>query len=149
MVSKLFHAKRQPFPSSQQTTYAAALPCQQHDHMKLKNKNHKVRESRIFTATSSKIDLWWEFPQEALGNCTSVGLIYRWMHSINKQHINGIKEPTRGYQNSNTSQIFIFGGYVKVRESLYTRVIIWVSNILDHSDTRAIFPGYESFLHGI
>ena len=33
---------------------------------------------------------------------------------------NGIKEPTHGYQNCNTSQILIFGGYVKVRESLYT-----------------------------
>ena len=36
---------------------------------------------------------------------------------------NGFKEPTRGYQNYNTSQILIFGGYVKVRESLYTWVI--------------------------
>ena len=33
---------------------------------------------------------------------------------------NGIKEPTHGYQNCNISQILIFGGYVKVRESLYT-----------------------------
>ena len=33
---------------------------------------------------------------------------------------NGIKEPTRGYQDCNTSEIFIFGGHVKVRESLYT-----------------------------
>ena len=40
---------------------------------------------------------------------------------------NGIKEPIRGYQNCNTNQILIFGGYVKVRESLYTRVVIWVS----------------------
>ena len=31
----------------------------------------------------------------------------------------GIKELTRGYQNFNTSQIMVFGGYVKVRESLY------------------------------
>ena len=29
-----------------------------------------------------------------------------------------------GYQNCNANQISIFGGYVKVRESLYTRVII-------------------------
>ena len=32
----------------------------------------------------------------------------------------GIKEPTCGYQNCHTSQILVFGGYVKVRESLYT-----------------------------
>jgi hypothetical protein len=63
--------------------------------------------------------------------------------------INGIKEPTCRYQNSNTSQIFIVGGYVKVRESLYTRVIIWVSNILNHIDSRVIFSRCECFLHGI
>ena len=38
--------------------------------------------------------------------------------------INGIKEPTHGYQNCNTSQILIFGGYVDVRESLSNGVII-------------------------
>ena len=62
------------------------------------------------------------------------------MVSINNI-INGIKEPTHRYQNSNPSQIFIVGGYVKVRESLYTRVIIWVNNMLDHIDSRAIFLG--------
>ena len=41
---------------------------------------------------------------------------------------NGIKEPTRGYQNCIASQILIYGGYLKFRESLYTQVIIWVSN---------------------
>jgi len=56
---------------------------------------------------------------------------------------NCIKEPTRGYQNCNTSQLLIFGGYVKARESLYTRVIIWVDTILYHMDTRAILPRYE------
>ena len=45
---------------------------------------------------------------------------------------NVIKEPTRGYENCNTSQILIFGGYVKVRESLYTQVIIWIKTILNH-----------------
>ena len=35
---------------------------------------------------------------------------------------NGSKEPTLGYQNYNTSQILIFGGYLKLRESvLYPR----------------------------
>ena len=49
-----------------------------------------------------------------------------------------------GYQNCNTSQIFIFGGHLKVRESLYTRVIIWVNTTLNHFDTRAILPEVES-----
>ena len=54
---------------------------------------------------------------------------------------NGITEPTLGYQNCNTSQILIFGAYVKVREPLYTRVIIWGN--LNHIDTRGILPRYE------
>lgn len=32
--------------------------------------------------------------------------------------------PVCAYQNCNTSQVWIFRGYVKVRESLYTQVII-------------------------
>ena len=56
---------------------------------------------------------------------------------------NGIKEPTHGYQNCNTNQIMIFGGYLKVRESLSTRVIIWVNTILNHIDIRAILPTHE------
>ena len=51
---------------------------------------------------------------------------------------NGIKELTRRYQNCNTSQILLFGGYVKVRESLYTRASIWVTTILSHIDSREI-----------
>jgi hypothetical protein len=54
-----------------------------------------------------------------------------------------IKEPPHGYQNCNTSQILIFGGYVKVKKSLYTRVVIWVNIILNHIDTMAILIGYE------
>jgi hypothetical protein len=50
---------------------------------------------------------------------------------------------TCGYQNCNTSQISIVGGYLKVRESLYTRVIIWVNSILTHIDTGAILLKYE------
>ena len=57
---------------------------------------------------------------------------------------NGVKEPTHGYQNCNTNQILIFGGYVKVRESLYTQVIIWVNAILNYIDTRLTLPRYES-----
>ena len=47
---------------------------------------------------------------------------------------NGIKEPTHGYHNCNTNQILILDGYVKVRESLDIRVIIWVDTILNHID---------------
>ena len=53
----------------------------------------------------------------------------------------GIEEPTRGYQNCNTSQTFIFERkYVKVRESLYICVIIWVNTILNHADTGSLLP---------
>ena len=55
----------------------------------------------------------------------------------------GIKEPTWEYQICNTSQKLIFGGYVKVRESFYTQVIIWVDTILNHIDTTVILPRYE------
>ena len=48
---------------------------------------------------------------------------------------NGIKEPTRGYQNCNISHILIFCGYVMVRESLCTRVIIWVNTMLNHIES--------------
>ena len=58
---------------------------------------------------------------------------------------NGTKEPTRRYQNCNTNRIMIFSGYVKVRESLSTRVIIWVNTILNHIDTRAVLPRYAGF----
>jgi hypothetical protein len=59
---------------------------------------------------------------------------------------NCINEPTHGYQNCNTSQILIFGGYLKVKESLYTQVITWVNSILKHIDTMTILP---KFLHGL
>jgi hypothetical protein len=36
---------------------------------------------------------------------------------------NDAKEPTCGYQNCYLSRIVIFGGYVKVRESLYAQLL--------------------------
>ena len=69
-----------------------------------------------------------------IGECTVVII------NIN----NGKKEPTCGYQNCNTSQILIFGGYVKVRESLYIRIIILVNTILAMNDTKVILPRSES-----
>jgi hypothetical protein len=56
---------------------------------------------------------------------------------------NGITDSTLGYQNCSASQILIFGAYVKVRESLYTRDIIWINTTLDHIDTRGVLPRYE------
>ena len=56
-----------------------------------------------------------------------------------------IKEPTCGYQNCNTNQILIFGGYLKVKESLNTQVIIWANIILKHIDTKRAIPKYVSF----
>jgi hypothetical protein len=46
---------------------------------------------------------------------------------------NGIKEPIYGYQNCNTTQILIFGGYVKVRES----VIYMNSYLGEHQHSEA------------
>lgn len=57
---------------------------------------------------------------------------------------NGIKEPACVYQNCNTNQILIFGGYVKAGESLRTQVITWVRTNLNHIDTKMILPRYES-----
>ena len=47
-----------------------------------------------------------------------------------------------GIENCNSGHILIFGGYVKVRESLYTRGVIWVHTISNRIDTRAILPRY-------
>ena len=55
-------------------------------------------------------------------------------------NINNGKERPCGYQNCDPNRILIFSGYVKVRESLCTRVIIWVKTILNHIETRAILP---------
>ena len=43
----------------------------------------------------------------------------------------------------NTNQILIFYGYVKVRDSLYTRVTIWVKAILNHIDPRQFYLGMK------
>jgi hypothetical protein len=48
-----------------------------------------------------------------------------------------------GIENCSSGHTLIFGGYVKVRESLYTRGVIWVNTILNPIDTRAILPRYE------
>ena len=42
-----------------------------------------------------------------------------------------------------------YNGYLKVREFLYSQVIIWVNTILNHIDTKAVYLGMERFLHGI
>ena len=60
-----------------------------------------------------------------------------------------VKDPTHGYQHCNTFQILIYDGYVKVRESWYTQVIIWVNTILHHSDTRVTLPRLGGSLDGI
>ena len=51
---------------------------------------------------------------------------------------NGMKELPHGHKNC--SHILLFDGYIKVRESLYTQVIIWINTILNHIDTRTIYP---------
>lgn len=57
---------------------------------------------------------------------------------------NGIKVLIRGYQYYKTNQTLMFGGYLKVREALYTWIIVWVATILHRIDTRT-----WRFLHGI
>ena len=48
-------------------------------------------------------------------------------------HINSdINEPSLGYQISISIKHQYFGGYVKVREFLYTRVIIRINTIMNH-----------------
>jgi hypothetical protein len=65
-----------------------------------------------------------------------------WVSIININ--SGIKEPTYGYlQNCNTNQLMVFGGYVKARESLFTRVMNWVTTILNHIDTWMVLPRCE------
>ena len=39
----------------------------------------------------------------------------------------------------------MFGGCVKVRESLFTQNIIWVDTILNHIDIGAILSKYAGF----
>jgi hypothetical protein len=51
-----------------------------------------------------------------------------WVSIINIS--NDIKEPTHGNQNCYNTQILIFGGYVKVKESLHIRISVWLSIIL-------------------
>ena len=66
------------------------------------------------------------------------------MHGINGRHQQWYtKEPTSGHQNCKTSQILIFFGYVKVRESLCAQLLICFNNILTHDAIRANFPRYE------
>ena len=85
---------------------------------------------------------------------TFTGLEIEWFEPMLDQYIgecmvsiikinNGIVEPTYGHQNCYTSQILIFGGYLKVRESLHTRVTIWVNTISNHIDTTAFLPRYQ------
>ena len=67
---------------------------------------------------------------------------YRGEYMVSIMNINnGIKESTCGYQNYDTMQILVYGGYAKVRESLHTRVIIWATTsaweVFGHSGSRS------------
>ena len=61
------------------------------------------------------------------------------MHGINYQHQQWYQ---RTYPWVSTSQVLTFGGYVKVRESLHTRVG-WVNLIVNHNDTRVTLVGMK------
>ena len=72
---------------------------------------HSCMKSRtLILNLLSKLE-WYE-------NVPVLGLVYECMVSITNIN-NGIKEPTCQYLNCNSDHILIFGGYVKVRESLY------------------------------
>ncbi len=59
--------------------------------------------------------------------------VYRWMRGINHRHRwwcqRTYMRVSKLYYQPN---VLIFGGYMKVRDSLYTWVIIWVNTILNH-----------------
>jgi hypothetical protein len=66
------------------------------------------------------------------------------MHGVNNQHKYWYHRTIFRCHICNSSQIFIFGGFVQVRESLYTQLVfIWVNFIPNHIDTRVILPRYE------
>ena len=57
---------------------------------------------------------------------------------------NGNNKLIHGCHNCSTTHnliLMMFVGYVKVRESLYALVIIWVDTSLNHVDTRVV-PGH-------
>ena len=62
----------------------------------------------------------------------NVGKVYRLIHGVNNQHQLWNKRTYRWVSNCNTNQILVFGGYVILRESLYTQAIIWVKSILNN-----------------
>ena len=102
-------------------------------------------------------NFWTWTPREAMyGVCgflhdenSNVRPVYRWMHGIISNSNNAIKEPTHRYQICEIGQILIFGGYLKVRESLHTQVIICVNIVWNHIDTMAILPKIWRFLHSM
>ena len=57
---------------------------------------------------------------------------------------NGIKEPIRRYQNYNISQILIFDGYVKVKESLNVQIDFWINTILNHINTSVDYRNIKN-----
>jgi hypothetical protein len=75
---------------------------------------------------------------------TNVGLVYMRMHGINKQYQGWYQRTYPKYQNLNTSQMLLFGGYIKIRESLHTQLYIWVNTILNYIDTTVNLPRHEN-----
>ena len=65
------------------------------------------------------------------------------MHVSIVNMYNSIKEPPRGHQMCNTKQIFTFVAYVKVEESLYTKVSIRV-NTIPKVDPLMALPNNQS-----
>ena len=99
-----------------------------------------IYKSKITSLVLLRVFLWACYHASKLTNTrinlgsniqTSVGLVYRWMHGINNQRQWTVSTNRMWVSNYDTCQILIFGGYVKVGQLLCTRVITWISNILN------------------
>jgi hypothetical protein len=77
------------------------------------------------------------------------GLLLWSLHDSNNQHHSWYWRTYPWASNCNSSRILLFGGYIKVRESLHIRMIIWFNAILYHSDTKTNLPKVWKFLHDI
>ena len=70
-----------------------------------------------------------------------------WCQQANTQN-KFIKKPTSGKSNCNPIQMVMFGGYLKVRQFLYTIVVIWVNTIINPNFTKVSLLMLK-VLHGI
>jgi hypothetical protein len=102
------------------------------------------------------IDRLWSFMvlDPSLNQCWTNIHMYAWVWTPNSNNSIGqeqkldieemVSKNLPWHYNYGTSQILICDGYVKVRESLNSQVIIRVNTILNDIDTRTVLSKYES-----